>query len=331
MCTFIGSKMHISFREEISSIKFLSGGCPDGTLWLPEDVLAHGLNLQMLEIPEKLTDCTLSDLEITQLHNYLTRLCLGPDVAGGLVLRDLLNSSRGYIAGNTLGDMLSFAVHVATGGKPEPIALPEFNVTLAQGVHHVGIHDDGSPYECACMFEQHGESGFFSFVLDRRLDISNVYQKFFLRAINRQKMVIGPFTFLRSFVADLPFPGWAATCTAIGEHMQLDINSMKQALLDVQLTVTTRADPTSGVCECLVHNLFGMELTAQLTPGGEYDMSTLWCSAVNGRTAQPCGDGHFQCGQPPGFIFSSACTNRRRPQISPAMPGLAEILARDRV
>ena len=319
--------MHISFKEEISSVRFISASCPDGTLWLPEDVIAHSLDMQILEIPGNLIDCDLSDPELEVLHAYLTRLCLGPDVAGGLVLQNLLNSSHGNLQGSTVGDILAFAVHVANGGRPEPShEYLDFNVTLAQGIHHVGEEYGPLPYECACIFDQNGESAFFSFVLDS----PNSVQNFFLRTMNPQNNVIGPFTLQTPFVGDLIFPGWVSFCAAIADHIDLDIASMKQSLFDVNLIVTSREDPTSGICECLVQNLFGLEISARLTPGGEYDMTTLWCSAVNGSAAD-CPDRNFQCGVPPPGIFSAACSGRRRPQISPRLQRLEDILARDRV
>ena len=76
-CTFIGNNVHITVRPENSRLQFVSAGCPDETLWLPGDVDQHGLSRTILEFPGQQISCDLTDEQISIVHEYLSRLCLG--------------------------------------------------------------------------------------------------------------------------------------------------------------------------------------------------------------------------------------------------------------
>ena len=319
-CTLIGSKMHISFKEEISSISFISASCPDGTLWLPEDVIAHSLDMQILEIPGNLIDCDLSDPELEVLHDYLTRLCLGPDVAGGLVLQNLLNSSHGNLQGSTVGDILAFAVNVANAGDLNG-PNSDFNVTLGQGIYH----EDGEA-ELTCIYEQGAHKAHFSFALLPDSEIKS----FQIREFDSYGLLLKSFDLLKPM--KFVFRGWIGVCSYIGSIMQLDLITLREILVDI--SARFEALKRRDTCECVLHNMFGMELMAVMQEryGVAYDMSTLWCSTfMYYAIAGPCPSN--DCGYKlPHFSFAAACGSRRRPSLpSNSTAKLEAILARVRV
>ena len=337
-CTFIGQKMHISGRAEISRFEFTSAGCPDGTLWLPEDLDAHGLGRTILEFPGPISSCGLSEEAISRLHDFLSRLCLGPDIAGGLLLRDALNeTAMPILAGRTVGDLLAFAVSVSSGRNETASETndetPPFTIELAQGLHHTRGGDDGPDLEISCIFRQGSDSALLVFDLKNRENISFV-ESFDFRDSETLSVSLGPFSLLTPL--RFTFSGWRNVCEELGHHIKLDLPSMKESLLDADIRLSPRKS-ASGECRCVLHNAFGMELVSILQGGGNrarYDMTSLACeSFAYYAVAGPCPLDNCAYVVTDDFSFSSACGSRRRPAspFNASFPSLAEILAQELV
>jgi len=312
-CTFIGPKIHITLKLENSSFLFSSGGCADGTLWLPEDLDTHGIAREVLEFPGP---CEFGPAELAGAHAFLSRLCLGDDIEGGQILRDRLSGREPVLSGKSLGDILAFAVSVATEGAPAA-ETTDLEISFAQGIRH-RVSDSGAlAYECACVFSQEEISGFFSFQVTNFA--GNFFVKdFYLRAMNGKLVLIGPFTFLEIF-SSARFQGWKSICAGLAAHMRLDLPSLRDTLMDFAVS----ASPT-GMCDCLLQNMFSMEISSYAN--SEQDMITLWCSG--GRAPRPCEAAAFGAGD---FSFAVACGGRRRPGPPEKLAKISEILDSVRV